>query len=86
MSAPRAITNHGRLRRAAILMLLALAAEVVSLAGRHPLSMYVFGTVGALLVLLSITSLLLSLVSPPAETQPRESGEPDDEERRTAAA
>ncbi len=86
MSARRAVTNHGRIRRAALFMLLALAAEVASLAWRHPLSIYVFGAVGALLVLLSVTSVLLSLVSPPAEAERPDSAEADDEERRAAAA
>ncbi len=86
MSARRAVTNHGRIRRAALFMLLALAAEVASLAWRHPLSIYVFGAVGALLVLFSITSVLLSLVSPPAEVARAESGESDEEERQADAA
>lgn len=84
MSAPRSMTNHARIRRSAILMLGALAAEVASLGWRHPLSIYVFGAVGALLVLLSIASLLLSLVSRPAEMEPPESVESDEEEREAA--
>lgn len=84
MSAPRSMTNHGRIRRSALLMLLALAAEVVSLAWRHPLSMYVFGAVCGLLVFLSLASLLLSLVSRPAELEAPESTESDDEEDRAA--
>ncbi len=86
MSVRRAVTNHGRIRRAALFMLLALAAEVASLAWRHPLSIYVFGVVGALLVLFSITSVFLSLVSPPAEVDRPESGDSDEEERPAAAA
>lgn len=86
MSARRPVTNHGRIRRSALFMLLALAAEAASLAWRHPLSIYVFGAVGALLVLLCVASLLLSLVSPPAEADRPESAESDDEERRAAAA
>jgi hypothetical protein len=84
MSAPRSMTNHGRIRRSALLMLAALAAEVVSLQWRHPLSVYVLGAAGALLVLLSIASMLLSLVSRPAEMEVLEPAESDDEDRRDA--
>ena len=79
-----AMTNHGRIRRSALLMLAALAAEVVSLEWRHPLSVYVCGTVGALLAVLSIVSLLLSLVSRPAEMEVLERSESDDEDRGAA--
>lgn len=78
MTARRSMTNHARVRRSALLMLAALAAEVVSLQWRHPLSIYVFGTVAALLVLLSLASLLLSLVSRPAEMELSEPAEADD--------
>jgi len=78
------MTNHGRIRRAALFMLLALAAEVASLIWRHPLSVYVLGAAGGLLALLSIASLLLSLVSRPAEVELREWVEPDEKKRRAA--
>lgn len=84
MSASRSMTNHGRIRRSALLMLAALTAEVVSLQWRHPLSVYIFGAIAALLALLSVVSLLLSLVSRPADTEVVESVEPDDEEREAA--
>ena len=86
MSARRAVTNHGRIRRAALFMLLLLAAEVASLAWRHPLSIYVFGAVGALLALFSVASVLHSLVSPPAEAERPGSGDSDEEERQADAA
>jgi hypothetical protein len=85
MSDPRSVTNHGRIRRAALFMLAALAAEVASLRWTHPLSFYVFGVVGALLVLLSVASLLLALVSRPAEMDLVRRVESKDEERRVAA-
>jgi uncharacterized membrane protein len=85
MSEPRSMTNHGRIRRSALFMLAALVAEVVSLRWTHPLSFYVFGAVGALLVLLSIASLVLSLVSRPAEMEILRRAESDEEERRAAA-
>ena len=84
MSILRSITNHGRIRRSALLMLAALAAEVGSLQWRHPLSVYVFGTVAALLALLSIVSLLLSLVSRPADVEVVERVESDDEDKQSA--
>ena len=84
MSLLRSITNHGRIRRSALLMLAALAAEVVSLQWRHPLSVYIFGAVGALLAVLSIASLLLSLVSRPAEMEVVEPVESDDEDEQSA--
>jgi hypothetical protein len=84
MSAFRSMTNHGRIRRSALLMLVALAAEVVSLQWRHPLSVYVFGTVGALLAVLSIASLLLSLVSRPADVEVVEQVESDEEDQQSA--
>lgn len=83
------MTNHGRIRRSALFMLGALAAEVVSLVWRHPLSVYVFGAVCALLALFSVASLLLSLVSRPAETEhsePAESDDESDDEQRRASA
>lgn len=86
MSAPKSMTNHARIRRAAFFMLLALLAEVASLAWRHPLSIYAFGAAGGLLGFLSVTSLLLSLVSRPAELEPPEQAEADDEEEREVAA
>lgn len=85
MSARRSMTKHDQVRRSALFMLGALAAEVVSLAWRHPLSVYVFGAVGTLLVLFSVASLLLSLVSRPAEAEHSEPVESDDEQRRAAA-
>lgn len=85
MNAPRSMTNHGRIRRSALLMLAALAAEVVSLQWRHPLSVYVFGAAAALLVLLSLASLLLSLVSRPAEMEVLESAESDDDRDQAAS-
>ncbi|HSQ60789.1 MAG TPA: hypothetical protein VLT84_10215 [Acidobacteriota bacterium] len=85
MSEPKSVTNHGRIRRSALFMLAALAAEVVSLRWTHPLSFYVFGLVGALLVLSSVVSLLLSLVSRPAEMEILRRVESEDEERRAAA-
>jgi len=85
MSVFRSMTNHGRIRRSALLMLAALAAEVVSLQWRHPLSVYVFGAIAALLALLSIASLLLSLVSRPADVEVVERDESDDEDRGAAA-
>lgn len=78
------MTNHGRIRRSALLMLAALAAEVVSLQWKHPLSVYVFGAAGALLALLSIASLLLSLVSRPADMEVLEPVESDGEDRGAA--
>lgn len=84
MSASRSMTNHGRIRRSALLMLAALTAEVVSLQWRHPLSVYIFGAIATLLAFLSVVSLLLSLVSRPADTEVVESVEPDDEEREAA--
>jgi len=86
MSASKSMTNHARIRHAAFFMLLALVAEVASLAWRHPLSIYVLGAVGGLLVLLSIASVLLSLVSRPAEVERPERVETEDEEERRAAA
>lgn len=86
MSALRSITNHGWIRRSALLMLTALAAEVVSLQWRHPLSVYVFGALGAIFALLGIVSLLLSLVSRPADVAVVPPVESDDEERRAAAS
>jgi len=85
MSPRRSMTNHDQVRRSALFMLGALGAEVVSLAWRHPLSVYVFGVTGSLLVLFSIASLLLSLVSRPAESEHPEPVESDDEQRRVAA-
>ena len=85
MSPRRSMTNHDRIRRSALFILGALVAEVASLAWRHPLSVYVFGAVGVLLILLSIASLLLSLVSRPAEVKQPEPEESDDEERQVAA-
>ena len=79
------MTNHGRIRRSALLMLAVLVAEVVSLQWRHPLSVYVFGTVAALLALLSIASLLLSLVSRPAGMEIVEPAKSEDEDRRASA-
>ena len=81
------MTNHGRIRHAALFMLLALGAELLSFVWKHPLSVYVFGAVCALLLLLSVGSLLLSLVSRPVEAveqaEPAESNE-EDEEREAA--
>ncbi|HKQ19562.1 MAG TPA: hypothetical protein VJW75_07420 [Candidatus Eisenbacteria bacterium] len=84
MSLLKSITNHGRIRRSALLMLAALAAEVGSLQWRHPLSVYVFGAIAALFALLSIVSLLLSLISRPAEVKVVEQVESDDEDEQSA--
>lgn len=84
MSARQSVTNHGRIRRAAVFMLLALGAETASLAWKHPLSLYVFGAVGALMALLSAASLALSLVSRPAEMELVPGAGADDGERRAA--
>lgn len=84
MSARRSVTNHGRIRRAAVFMLLALGAEAASLAWKHPLSLYVFGAVGVLMALLSAISLALSLVSRPAEMELVPGAGEHDEARRVA--
>lgn len=84
MSPLTSMTNHGRIRRCALLMLAALTAEVVSLQWRHPLSVYVFGAIAALLALLSIASLLLSLASRPAEMEVVERVESDGEDQQSA--
>ena len=42
-------TNHGRIRRSALFMLLALAVEVLSMFWRHPLSFYCFVAAGSVL-------------------------------------
>jgi membrane protein implicated in regulation of membrane protease activity len=84
------MTNHGRIRHAALFMLLALGAELLSFVWKHPLSVYVFGVVGALLVVLSVGSLLLSLVSRPVESVERqeqaESERDEEDEGREAVA
>jgi hypothetical protein len=69
------ITNEGRIRRAALLMLLALAAEALSVYWRHPLSLYIFMAAGSIFCFLAIVSFLLSFVSPPARSRVRESSD-----------
>ena len=80
------MTNHGRIRHAALFMLLALGAELSSFVWKHPLSVYVFGVVGALLVVLSVGSLLLSLVARPAEPRQEQAESEDEGEEPEAAA
>jgi hypothetical protein len=62
----RVITNEGRLRMAALFMLLMLGVELLSLAWKHPLSFYLFTLAGGVFALLAIGSFLRSLVSPAA--------------------
>ena len=69
------ITNEGRIRRAALLMLLALAAEALSVYWRHPLSLYIFMAVGSIFCFLAIVSFLLSFVSPRARSRVRDSSD-----------
>ena len=77
-------TNHGRIRRSALFMLLALAVEVLSMFWRHPLSFYCFVAAGSVLGILGIVSFLLSFVSPPAEAEGLRPVEVDADERRAA--
>jgi hypothetical protein len=69
------ITNEGRIRRAALLMLLALATEALSVYWRHPLSLYILMAAGSIFCFLAIVSFLLSFVSPPARSRVRESSD-----------
>ena len=58
------VTRGGRIRRAAFFMLLALAAEALSVHWHHPLSFYLFVAVGGVLSLLAVVSFLMSWISP----------------------
>jgi hypothetical protein len=63
MSPKGPIASEGRIRRAAVLMLLALAVEASSMYWRHPLSFYYFIAAGGLLAVLGTLSFLHSMVS-----------------------
>jgi hypothetical protein len=62
------ITSHGRIRRAAFFMLLALGAEALSTLWRHPLSFYFFVVSAGLCLLLAGASFLLSWFAPQAKS------------------
>ncbi len=76
------VTSEGRIRRAALFLLLGLGLETLSFYWRHPLSFLVFLGAWSLLALLGIASLLLSFVSPPG----LKSRLPNEDSREDAAA
>jgi hypothetical protein len=56
-------TIEGRIRLAALLLLLGLAVEAVTLSILHPLAFIAFASVGALLVVAGIVLFLLTLLA-----------------------
>ncbi len=85
MSATSPITSEGRIRRSALFMLLALAAETLTMYWRHPLSFYLFAIAGGILGLLGTVSFLLSFVSHRAQPDSWASVVDSFEEERRAA-